>query len=312
MGEGFESRQSAAGIGRCLRAVVLLAGTIRPSDLGRAIGRSLLDLPVETGRTVLALWQVRVEELAQTYGIQALPMRVVINRDAPDATAPPQSTHAVTGIERDNTEFRGTGGLLRDVALSYSPDDLILVGNGAQVLINSLVDLVSDLYHPDASVSIITHADGTPSGLFLVRCSVFSEVADIGFLDFKEQLLPRLANAGAAIRVCRREHATGYPVRTLDSYLAGLRALHRSMQGRPVAEGAFEEDWSPTFSIVENGAVVDPTANVHDSVVLAGARLEGGAAAVRCVVCPGAVMGAQQMLADRVVAGRPRPGRGSP
>src|SRR5687767_16000899 len=50
------------------------------------------------------------------------------------------------------------------------------------------------------------------------------------------------------------------------------------------------EDWSPLFSLVEAGATVDPSARIHDSVVLEGGVVEAGAVLVRSVVCPGGVL----------------------
>jgi mannose-1-phosphate guanylyltransferase len=90
-------------------------------------------------------------------------------------------------------------------------------------------------------------------------------------------------------------------VRTLDGYLAGLRAYHRLLRGEPVEPDPFAEDWARTFSVVEGGAEVSPGATVHDSVVLAGARIEGGAAVVRSIVCAGATVRAGETLADQVV-----------
>jgi len=207
----------------------------------------------------------------------------------------------VISVERDAADFRGTGGILRDAAARYGPGDLMLVGNGAQVLTESLSSLALELLKSGGDISIIAHGDGTPSGLFLIRCSVLAAAADVGFLDFKEQLLPRLSAAGHAVTVIQRNHATGRPVRTLDGYLAGLRAFHRMKQGLPPIQDVFDDDWNRTFSIVESGANVDPTATVHDSVVLSGARIERGAAAVRCVICPRAVVRAGEIVADRIV-----------
>ena len=34
-------------------------------------------------------------------------------------------------VERDQSEYRGTGGVLRDLAQKYEPDDLILVANAS-------------------------------------------------------------------------------------------------------------------------------------------------------------------------------------
>ncbi len=284
-----------------LRAIILLAGSVRPGELSRGIDRSLLDLPVEPGRSVLAHWQAAAAELANSAGVASLPVRVVVDqtRKAPSAVQSGPSTPL--SIEREHAELRGTGGLLRDLARGYAPSDLLLVGNGAQILVEPLTELTGDLLAADAPVAILAHEDGTPSGLFLVRCSIFDSVAEIGFLDFKEQLLPRLAASGVPIRVIRRTHAAGFPVRTLDGYLSGLSALHRQRAGEPILRNPFSEQWGATFSIIEPGATVAPGAIVHDSVVLSGAALQRGSAVVRCVVCPGAIVRSGRTLADQVV-----------
>jgi hypothetical protein len=281
--------------------VILLAGSVRPGELFRGIGRSLLDLPAEPDRSVLSLWQAAAADLAQALSVESLPVRVVIGQSNAAPKAGDPALAAPVTIEREPAELRGTGGLLRDLAKGYRPDDLILVGNGAQILIQPLAGLTSELLQTDAEVAIASHRDGTPSGLFLVRCRVFDSVSDVGFLDFKEQLLPRLAAAGAPIRVVQRDAAAGYPVRTLDGYLAGVHALNRIRRGEPVVRDPFAEDWESSFSVIEPGANVDPSAAVHNSVVLAGATLQRGAAVVRCVVCPGAVVRAGRTIADQVV-----------
>jgi hypothetical protein len=294
---------------RHLRAIILLAGSVRPSELGRGVQRSLLDLPIAAGTSVLSVWQANAADLARAIGVESLPVRVILNQSAIEPALPPPVDNVKLGLERDAAEFRGTGGILRDLVRAYDPDDMVLVGNGAQVLVEPLPQLAEVLLRSGACVAIVAHDDGTPSGLFLVKCSVLESAGDIGFLDFKEQLLPRLAAAGHDIRVIGREHATGHPVRTLDGYLAGLRSFHRARQGLPLSESAFEEDWMPTFSIIETAADVVPGATVHDSVVLAGAQVGRGAAVVRCVICPDAVVPAGQLVADRVITtGRERTG----
>src|SRR5689334_11722744 len=77
-----DGRRSAMRADARLRALVLLAGSVRQSDLGRVIRRSLLDLPVEGGRTVLSMWQASAEALAADAGLDSLPIRVAIDRGA--------------------------------------------------------------------------------------------------------------------------------------------------------------------------------------------------------------------------------------
>lgn len=284
-----------------VRAVILLAGSVRPSDLSRGIDRPLLDLPVEPGRSVLALWQTEVDTLACAAGLERLPLRVLIDQAALEPVVPQGTTRTAVTIERDAAEFRGTAGLLRDTAEHYAPNDLLLVGNASQILVEPLAVLTRDLLALRSSVGVIGHRDGTPGGLFLIRRSVLTSAANVGFLDLKEQFLPRLAKAGHDIRVVSRPHASGLPMRTLEGYLAGLLAYHRIRAGRPAAGDAFAEDWSPSFAVVEAGAHVDPAATVHDSVVLAGARVERSAVVVRSVIGPGGAVRASQTVAGQII-----------
>jgi hypothetical protein len=284
------------------RALVLLAGSVRPSNLSRSIGRSLLDLPVDTNLSVLQLWQAEAGRVAQAADVNDLPVRVVLDRTSIQPSRHQSSEAIRLSLEQEEHEYRGTGGVLRDVAVMYEPDDLLLVASAGQILVEPLVNLAAELLTDCVDVALLGHDDGTPGGLFAVRCGVLSEVRDIGFLDFKEQVLPRLVALGQSVRVVRRAVATGYPVRTLDSYLAGLRAYHRLKGGQSVSADAFAEDWRPTFSVVESEARVDAQATIHDSVVLDGGVVERGAVVVRSIVCPGGVVRADQTVAGQIVA----------
>jgi hypothetical protein len=75
------------------------------------------------------------------------------------------------------------------------------------------------------------------------------------------------------------------PIRTLEDYIQALRYHHRRKAGKRASIDPLSEDWNPTFALVETGAQVDPTARVHDSVVLKDAIVEAGAVLVRSVVC---------------------------
>jgi ADP-glucose pyrophosphorylase len=91
-------------------------------------------------------------------------------------------------------------------------------------------------------------------------------------------------------------------VRTLADYVTALRTYHRRKSGRPaITTDPLAEDWRPTFSIIEEGAAVDPLASVNDSVVLRGGRVEAGAVTVRSIVCPGGVVRRDEPAVDQFV-----------
>ncbi len=204
-------------------------------------------------------------------------------------------------VERDLSEYRGTGGVLRDISHGYADDDLILVANAAQVLLDPLPLVVSTLLRKRGDVAVISHDDGTPSGIMLLTCKTLRLLPPQGFVDMKEQGLPLIAGK-YEVRVLKRRRPTGLPVRSLEGYIQALHYYHRRRLGRPAITDPLAEDWTPSFSLVEPGATVDPTARVHDSVVLAGGCVEPGAVLVRSLVCPGSTVRRDRTAVDQLVA----------
>ncbi|HYE03611.1 MAG TPA: hypothetical protein VD963_10300 [Phycisphaerales bacterium] len=283
-------------------AVVLLAGSVRESELARQIGRSLLDLPLGAPGTVLDAWAAGVAALAGPEGVP--PLRVLLDRSAPAPRVRDGDGRVAVTIERDPREFRGTGGLLRDLAEAYGEEQYLLVANGHQVLFQPLVELARALAAPGADVAVLAHEDSTPCGVMLVRAGALRTVRGVGFADLKEQVLPALAGE-RDVRVVFARGVASAPVRTLDGYLQALRRL-RHGAGPGGAEDPFAEEWFESFSLVEEGAEVESPARVHDSVVLRGGRVGAGAVVVRALVCPGGVVGAGEVVHGRAVTGPAR------
>jgi hypothetical protein len=286
-----------------LRAVILLGGSVRESVLSRSLHRSTLDLPLDRGRTILGAWAEQAAALARAGGIGSLSLRVLINQ----TTAPPAVVPAVEGLnvtlEFDRAELRGTGGLLRDLADEYEPEDLLLVANAHQVVIPPLEELAGTLGAAMSDVALLATTQRTPCGLNLFRCKALRTIKTKGFIDLKEQALPAIASA-FQVKVVASRPGVVFPVRTLEGYLGALRALHS-----PALVGASDplaEDCFPTFSLVEEGASMAPSARAHDSVVLRGARVGADAVLVRSLLCEGAVVEAGEVVADRVVGSQAR------
>jgi hypothetical protein len=253
-----------------------------------SLGRSLLDMPVANGKTVLTRWLDEAAAVAQMLDTDFLPVRLLLDRNAPEPlSAAQRSAELGHGnadyyrMERDTSEFRGTGGLLANIAVDYDDDDTILVGNAAQVLLDPLPALLASLKKTRGMVGLIGHRDGEPSGLMLITCRALRLIPSVGFVDMKEQALPIIAST-YDVRVVQCRRPTGLSIRTLSDYIAALRAIHQPI--RATATDPWAEDWKSTFAIVESGAVVASSARIHDSVVLSGGVVEAGAAVVRSVV----------------------------
>jgi hypothetical protein len=283
-----------------LRALILLNGSIRSSELTEACNRSVLDLPLDNEGSIFNHWLHQASELARHAGLERLPVRVMVNRSAPEPVSASPKYAGSFRVERDLSEYRGTGGVLRDLAVDYADDDLVLVCNAAQILLDPLAAIATALDKKEGDVTLVSHADGTPSGAQLISCKALREIPEIGFIDFKEQALPLIAQKyDVTVLHCRRP--TGLPVRTAENYIVAMKHYHGRRSGRPTNVDPLAEDWQPTFQMVEQGAVVDPRAHVHDSIVLKGGVVEAGAVVVRSIVCPDGVVRKDKPRVDQVV-----------
>ncbi|MBB6430459.1 hypothetical protein [Algisphaera agarilytica] len=285
-----------------LRAVVLLAGSVRANQLRKATGRSALEMPVGSNRSVLDCWREQLVTMAEQLGIANLPVRVMVDQASGMTPGVTQHGPVQLSIEIDPGEFRGTGGLLSDIAREYRDDDLILVTHASQLLFEPLAELSGAMAEVHADVSMICSANGTPSGLMLMRCGCLRDINPVGFVDLNEQALPSIAESHD-VRVVRYDQPTSRSLRTLPAYLETLREYHRRQAG-PNDNSPHREDWEKTFGIVEPGARVHETAIIHDSVILSGARVEAHAVLVRSVVCPGVLVARDQSEVDCVVGAR--------
>jgi hypothetical protein len=289
----------ACGVDR-LRAVVMLAGSMRATPLKTFTGRNLLDLPVTPVESVLDQWRLELAFAADRLGLGMLPVRVMVERGA-YAPRPVQGDHLLAmSIEEDPGDFRGTGGLLSDIARDYDDQDLLLVAAGAQVLMGAIEPEVRRLVAAAADLAMLVTATGAPAGLLLVRCGALRAIKAKGFVDLKEQALPQIA-AEHDVRVVRTAAPVGRPIRRLDDYISALRRFVRQARGMPPVDPWFAQEWRSTFSLVELGAEVDDSAVVHDAVVLAGATVKPGAVVVRSLVGEGAVIHSGQSVIDQVV-----------
>ncbi len=302
-----ERRADAMAVLARLRALVLLGGKVRPSAFTRSCARPALELPVNDRERLMDNWLRQADDLAKLAGLDCLPIRVVVSdeHDAParaDGLDGPVRPAGGFSVDRDLSEYRGTGGVLHDIAGEYADDDVLLVCNAAQVLMEPLTVIARALAHKGGDVSLIAHDDGTPSGAMLVSVKTLRQISSVGYVDMKEQALPRIARQ-FAVRALRCRRPSALPVRTLEGYIRALQQLHAklSQRGRGAEPDPLSENFQKHFALVEPGAEVHPTAYIHDSVILSGARVEAGATVVRSVVCRDAVVPREARVVDAMV-----------
>lgn len=284
--------------------VVLVAGVVRPTDWHRAIRRPLLDLPVDQERSLLDLWYAQVVRLARALATKGLTLRIRLDHGA-GVPAHRHLRHNLVRVlvDRDLHAWRGSGGVLRDVAFDYPDDAHMVAVHAAQIPLQSLRAVVERLSETGADATLMTTDRGTCGSVAFLRCGCLREIPAVGFCDFHEQALPVISGRFVT-RAVPGPGPIGMPVRTRSGYIQALRQYHHMRRGLS-AGGPMAEDWRPAFGIVERGADVHPTAQVLDSVVLEGARVDRGAVLVRSVVCPGAVVRRDRVVVDQLV-GSPR------
>jgi UDP-N-acetylglucosamine transferase subunit ALG13 len=290
----------AAHIQAHLRAMIMLAGRLRYTDLGRRAGRSRLDLPIDQERSILAFWRDQAIDLATVWNTSHLPMRVLLDQASPMPTLPPVLPGVTISLERDQLEYRGTGGVLRDACADYADDDWVLVANAAQLLFGSLRNLADQLAAAGGEINVIQDSEGIPNGLILLRCGVLRAIPEIGFHDMKEQVVPALARTHR-VKVVATRGLTSRPIHSLQDFTETLRAYHAGRSPGPDGAGLAHERWQTHFSICEPGSEVAPTAIVRDAVILRGAVVEKGAVVVRSVVVQGARVRAGEKVFDQIV-----------
>lgn len=284
-----------------LKAVILLGGKVRESPLSMAIGRSRLDLPLDETGTILNHWLTQCDELAQRAALEQLLVRVTVDQTSHEPKTIDSKYAHMVRVERDQSSFRGTGGLIADIAADYADDDLLLVGNAHQVLLDPLWAIAAALDHKTGDFTLISHRDGTASGLMLLSCRTVREISRIGYIDLKEQALPTIAKRHD-VRVVHCRQPTGLPLFTLADYITSLQQHYRRRERRRARVAPLSEDYNRHFAIVEDGATVAPDAYLHDAVVLRGATVEAGAAAIRSLVCPGAAIRRGKLMSDQLVS----------
>lgn len=209
----------------------------------------------------------------------------------------------------DAAGYRGAAGAVRDawVARRHGNESAtVVIIEAARAWFGDLGALLDRHNAGNADVTVVRNADGTPSGVYLARAAMLKAIAPAGFVDLKEQWLPRLGLNGRDLRVLELPGRGSLPVRTRSQYLDALL-------GGDGGDGWIAWGVPPArpVSLIHKAARVNPAARVFGSVVAAGARVGREAIVARSVIGPGAVVGNGERVVDAVVPGpvgwRPEP-----
>ncbi len=296
-----QSRPVGVGKGGAVAAVVLLAGAVRRARLHDVIGRSPLDLPIDSSASLLDVWSGQVARLAGVLSAERLHCRLMADSASSAPAATPVADRTEWSVETDPVELRGTGGLLRDIAECYGDDQYLVVASAMHLPLHPLERFVAEAVRDGVDVSVLEDLTGSPTSVFVIACRVLRELPAVGFVDLKEQALPQIAR-NHSVRVVPVPGPIAIPIRTASSYLAAVQARARRLRGLGDTETAFAERWRSDFAIAEPATLIDPTARLHNAVVLGGGMVEAGATIANCLVCPGGRVARGERLMNQVIA----------
>lgn len=298
-----EPAEEPRGLTPWIAACVLLAGGLRKQPITAATGLSVLDLYVTSRQTLLGFWLERLLAFG-TSEAGAPEVRVMHCANTP-APAPPRGAGVCVRIAEDRQPYRGPAGIARDTCLDLPQDSLVLIAEAGRLPLADLRPLVADHIVAGADVTVAANEDGSPSGVYLARCSTLSIVPARGFMDLKEQWLSRVNSRGSIVRVSRLP-SPGMPMlRTRAQFIRAVRLLAGSPAGEPGFPTGLFRGAGPAHrlrSVVAEGAHVDDGALIVDSVVMPGATVEAGSVVARSIVCPGAIVRRGEERVDVVVS----------
>lgn len=293
-------------VARC----VMLAGGLRPSPLMAEAGRSVLGLHLTHHDRVLDAWVRGLQSLAAD--TRPLDLLVAWNSHCPRPDLRGDHGRVDVRLVQELDEFRGPGGTARDLCTDCDGEETVLVLEAARSFDGDLAALAAEHRRRDADATIVCERDGTPAGVYLIRARALMLAPARGFMDLKEQLLPRILRQGMDVQVTRLGRARSLPLGTRLQFLDAARAAAASNEAHRGEEDSIYWRRRPApWRVVCEGATVDEQAVVLDSIVMPGATVAPGAIVARSILCPGARAEPGENIIDRIVAGPASPAPGA-
>jgi NDP-sugar pyrophosphorylase family protein len=200
---------------------------------------------------------------------------------------------------------RGAAGCARDAALA-TVARAVLVVCGAAIPTANLPDVLAAHRDSGAAVTVVTEPEEdlhgaaplAPAGIYVCAPHALDYVPRAGFHDLKEQLIPRLHEAGELVQIYPAHEAFPH-VLDLDTYLAA----NQWMLERGLVSAA-DRRWRDYVRVGE--AMVHRAARIHPTAAVVGPAVIGPGADIGkgCVVVGPTVVGAGSVLGPGSVLSR--------
>lgn len=270
---------------------IIFVGGPGQSILRRAAGHPVCLLPVPGKSSILHSW---IDALKVNTGVRSISVVTGRPEDVEPIKSHVDSYDSVEGLEisihADEASHRGTAGALKDFIRDRPEFESVLFIEGNRLPPEYAEKLFIEEFLSDDVVGILgKSSEDETAGMILMKKRMLDLVPDLGFFDFKEQLIPRVLESG--LRILVRE-ITRRSIRfsTPSKYLKQLTELSRSKscdgRGPFVSKSAKVHPSSVLGGnvIVGDNVTIKAGCLVQDSVILDGCEIGADSTLVRSII----------------------------
>jgi hypothetical protein len=248
---------------------------------------------------------VWIERLADLCPLgSTLEVKVICDAQSPGPMLETDPGPLRLSILAEKRRYRGPVGIAKDECIDLEPEALILLAEASRVPTGTLAPMIEAHHQRGSDITVGVNPDRSPAGVFLFHRSALDLAPDKGFMDLKEQWLPKALDSGLKVGVCTLSGAGLLSVRTRELFLAAARQLN----GLP---DPLESTLEPLIGsqheglirrcVVAESSTIAQDAVVQDSVVMEHATVGAGAVVARSLVCPRCVVAPDRTVVDSVV-----------
>ncbi len=270
---------------------IILSGGLRSSALMQSTGIATLDLYITDRSRVIDHWIGKLGDVMDDPDL----VRVVAGHACP--TPRLEATPAQLALEPD--PYRGPGGVVRDAAHELGKGT-VLVLEGARYLDDTLNAIMERHRETSSLATVAMNPDGTPAGIYAIEREAIDLVPSRGFMDLKEQWLPRIQRVGR-VEVFKLGGRGALPLRTPQEFLGAARLAALGAERCDSLDSVWVTGDGEHWTVRGPGVVVEDGAHVEDSVLQAGVVVRAGAIVARSIVCEGEVIERAEQVVDRVL-----------
>jgi NDP-sugar pyrophosphorylase family protein len=270
---------------------IIFVGGPGQSVLRKAAGHPVCLLPVPGNSSLLHNW---IDALKRNSGVGSISVVTGRAEDVESLRNHVDSYQTTGGLEisihADKASHRGTAGALKDFIGDRPGFENVLFIEGNRVPAEYPENLFCDEFHSEDVAGVLgKSSQDETAGVILMKRGMLDQVPEMGFFDFKEQLIPRVLESGLRILV---KEITRRSIRfsTPATYLKQLT------------------EFTPTESCDEEGPYVSDSAKVHPSSVLGvnvivgeNVTIKSGCLVQDSVILDGCEIGADSTLVRSII-----------